>query len=360
VIELDAVVPIAGVAPVTARLRAGEIVRLTGPAPACAALLDVIAGRRAPRAGAVRRDPRAVPVLVRAGEVAPPGVAPAAAVAAWAALAGAPRMRGGAAVVDAAAALAARGAAVAAPVWLIDGAVPPATAAVVEAAAEAARGGAGAVVWRDDAGRARVDHTIALTASAAAAPPRRRGPTARVVRATPWRAIGALAAHAALAPAAWGLAAVAAAWLALAAWVIAAHQGYWTAAGSGAALVWLARLGAIGAAVIAATATAARARAAPAWPLIVRETGAGAVARIATALAIDVGGAALLAAVAIVPSVWMLDGAGAIAATLAAAVGRGAAPVVAATVAGAVERGPAPAGVGAVAGVVAAVALAAL
>jgi hypothetical protein len=260
VIELDAVVPIAGVAPVTARLRAGEIVRLTGPAPACAALLDVIAGRRAPRAGAVRRDPRAVPVLVRAGEVAPPasrrrrggrvgGAGGCAADARW---------RGG---VDAAAALAARGAAVAG-AGVADrrrGAAGDRGGGRGGGRGGAGRRGRGRLARRRRA-RARRSHDRAdrERGRGAAAPARSDGPRgARDAVARDRRARGP---RGAAAPAAWGLAAVAAAWLALAAWVIAAHQGYWTAAGSGAALVWLARLGAIGAAVIAATATAARAR----------------------------------------------------------------------------------------------------
>jgi len=359
VIELREVVAIRGGAPVSARIRAGEVARLEGPPPACAALLEVIAGRRPPLAGEVRRDPRGAAVLVRAGERLPTGVDAGAAVAVWAALAGAP-CGAGAVPGDRGVAAAARGAAHPAPLWLIDGALPATTEAMIQVAAEAARGGAGAMLWTAGPARGRVDQVIALTAAPAASPPPRRPAPRSAPRPTPWRAIGRFALAAAAAPSAFGLAALVAAWLAVAAWVVAAHQGYWTAAGSAAALAWVARLGAIGAAVIAATATAARARAAPAWPMMLRDAGAGPLARVATGLAADVGGVALTAAAAIVPTLWLARGPLALGAVLGASAARAAAVLGAAALAGAVERGRAPAGTGALVGVVAAVAIAAL
>lgn len=349
-IELRELVAAPGLAPVTASVRVGEVVRLDGPPAAARAVLEVLAGRRAALAGEVRwRDPRGRAVLVRAGERLPSGLEPAAARALWCELAGGaggPRAHVGG--VGEAAAAAARGFGVAPAVWLIDGPREPGVEAVVAAADDEVRGGAGALVWTATAMHGHADRviTVELASVGAGGAPRATAPAASAAEAGGSRVDGArrlwalarFAGAAAAARAAVACAAVSAVWLALIAAVVATHEGFWFIEGSGVGLAWIARFGALGAAAVTAVAAATRAARAQAWPAMLRETRAG---RPSCALALvlgDAGGAAPAAVVAAWPALW----------TSVATAGQGGAlrPLVAtvavvfgAVVAGAVTRG---------------------
>ena len=335
-IELRDVVAAPGLAPLTATVRMGEVVRLEGAPAAARAVLEVIAGRRAPVAGAVAwRDPRGRGVLVRAGEALPPGVDGAAALALWCALAGGEgTVRGGGA--------AARGAGVAPAVWLIDGAVEAAAAAVIDRAEETVRGGSGAMVWSAAAARGRADRAIVVEEAGATA--RGGGPAPASAsrelrpldRARAAWALARFAAAASSARGAIGVAVVSALWLAVVAATLAVHEGFWYVEGGRHGLGLTAWLGGLGVAAAAAAAAAGRAAAARAWPAMLRETRVQPAIR---ALALTVGdgaGAVPAAVVAAWPSWWMT------AATSGAGLGRtlsvALAIVLAAVVAGALTR----------------------
>ncbi|MCB9559109.1 MAG: hypothetical protein H6708_01725 [Kofleriaceae bacterium] len=325
VIELRGVVAIAGAAPLSLAVRRGEVVRLDGPAPVVSAVLDVIAGRRAPRAGeVVRRD--AVPLVVRAGERMPAGVE-ASAVALWAALAGLGG-RGASAVAagvgdgDGArgdGAAAARGGAIAAPVWLIDGALDDDGAAAV---AGRRRGGAGR---RRGAGvdggarprpqrprrhrrRRRAVGAAGGARGAARARARRRGPRDRALRG----GVGRRHAGAGAGRADRGVGRAGRGGGRRPRGLLVSDRRRGVAAS--ADLVRRRRHGAVAA---AATWSATRAAAARAWPAMLRETGAPPRLRAAALVAGDVAAVALAAAVASVPAVWAWRLAAALAAAVA-------------------------------------------
>ena len=320
-IELRELVAAPGLAPVTANVRVGEVVRLDGPAAATRALLEVIAGRRAAVSGEVTwRDPHGRAVLVRAGERTPPGFEESAAVALWRALAGgrdggrvghdddAVAERGGAG-----AAAAARGFGVAPVIWLIDGVSERAVETVVAAADARVRGGAGALVWTAAAARGHADRAItvapavgegAVISAAATMPPAAAMRARRDDLGRGAAALARFAAAAASSRAALAIAAVGALWLALLAVVIATHEEFWYVEGSRAGLILLARLGGLGVAAITAVAAASRAAVGRAWPAMLRETRVSAVMR-ALALAVgDAAGAAPAAVVAACAPIW--------------------------------------------------------
>ncbi len=358
-IELRGVVAVAGMRPVSAVVRAGEVVRIEGPAAAVSALMEVMAGRRTACAGEIVRRREggggAPAVLVRRGERMVGGVEPEAALALWAALAGGQWVEDGGERESVTASgtaeekekekersagsgvggvwAARRGRALRVPLWLVDGGLEPAVEAAIERAAEDVRAGAGVMMWTAGAGRERVDRVIVVEVGAGRAMARAAGP-ARTRSAVPWRAIGRFAAAAVISPGATAIGAIAAAWLALAAATVAAHEGFWFAEGGSAALERVATIGAVGASVAAAVAAAARAAAAPGWPAMLRETEASAAARTLALIAGDVGGAVLTSAVAAMPAVWAMRGPGTFTEVIAAL----GATLMAAGVAGAVTR----------------------
>jgi hypothetical protein len=357
VIELRGLVASAGQAPLTAAIRVGEVVRLDGDPAATRAVIEVIAGRRAAIAGAVRwRDRDGRGVVIRAGEALPPGIDGEAAAALWGALSGG---RGRARAVGAgeAGAAARRGFGAAPVVWLVDGAVEEGAEAVVAAADEDVRGGSGALAWTAAAGRGRADRAILVEAVApSAARPtgqaraggdeaaiggaRRVGDRARAAVAIARFAIAAAGSRGALATGA-----VAALWLAITAAVLAVHEGHWFLEGSRAGLAWIARLAGLGAAAIAASSAATRAAVARAWLAMLRETGASPAARLAALAAGDIAGAVPAALVAACPAVWSagaLADAGVLRAALAAALAVSLAAALAAAVTRGLRVGPLP------------------
>ncbi len=320
-VELHDVIAAKGMAPLSGRLRSGEVVRIDGPRHAVSALLDVIAGRRAPRSGRLETRGGAR-ILVRDGERTAAGVETGDAIAMWVALASptrGPRTCGDTAAEDPAA----RGLDVASPVWIVDGALAPGAERIVQRAAEAVRTGDGLMVWTGASRSAGNDRVIVVELDDHASRPRSRAPTAarRGERARaahwPWRAALRFAAAAATARSALAVAAVVTLWIAACAATVAAHEGFWYAPGSAGALDVVARLSAMGAIAIAATAAAARAAAAAAWPAMLRETGASSTARALVLLAGDAGGAAFPALVAALPAMWARDSLAAIASLLA-------------------------------------------
>lgn len=330
-VELHDVIAAKGMAPLSARLRSGEVVRIDGPRHAVSALLDVIAGRRAPRSGRVETRGGAR-VLVRDGERTAAGVEPGDAIDLWAALASSsrgPRTRDDAEVEDPAA----RGLEVASPVWLVDGALAPGAEQIVQRAAEAVRTGDGLMVWTGPSRSAGNDRVIVIDVDDHAGPRARANPAARRggrARAAtwPWRAALRFAAEAAMARSALAVAAVVTLWIAACAATVAAHEGFWFAPGSAGALDVVARLSAMGGIAIIATAAAARAAAAAAWPAMLRETGASPAARALALLAGDAGGAAFPAVAAALPAMWARDPLAAIVSVLAAIVAASAAATI--------------------------------
>jgi hypothetical protein len=363
VIDLRALVALPGLAPVTARLHAGEVVRIEGDASAVAALLDVIAGRRRAHAGEVVRDAAAATCLVRRGEELPPGVDAAAAIELWSSFAAEPAARRG--VRDGTRA-AARGHAVARTIWLADRGLDDASERAVQAAADEVRAGPGLMIWADAPGRERSDRVLVLAAapasgdaaSARSAPrsPLRRAAVPPVRRLDSWRAVIRFAAAAALSRSALVMGAVAALWIAACAVTLAAHEDFWFAAGSAAALAQLATLSCGGTAIACATATAARYGAAPAWPAMLRETGVSLTLRSAALVGADVGGAAIAALVAALPAVWMVYGTATGADATASVVATLGTIAASAAAAGGVARVAAP-GIGALVGAGLAIAL---
>lgn len=371
-IELRGVVAAHGLRPITAMLRDGEVVRLDGSPAATAAIMEVIARRRAPLAGAVIGHDAGPAVLVRAGERLPSALDPRAALALWASLAGAraaakvdlPRVLPS----DPDAQAASRGSMHRRPVWLVDG-TPGGAAAIARAAADAVRGGDG-VMLVDRTSDIAADRTIAIegdrerdgedagerdampSSAESASPRKRRTPTvSERWTCMRWGAIARFALAAARAPAAIAVAVVAALWLAAWTAAVGAHEGFWYDAGSADALGWIARFGGMGPIAAVAVVAAARARAAPAWPALLRETGAGPIARAATLIAADAGASLGAALVAALPAVWLARGPASAADAIASALLAIVATLIAASAAGAIERvGRVPAGLGALVG----------
>lgn len=388
-IDLRGLVAVAGQAPLTGSVRVGEVVRLDGPPALARAVLEVIAGRRAPLAGEVGwRDPAGRGVLIRAGEALPPGIDAGAATTLWRALVGGDP-RGGSRRSAASrrvdgprgsgVAAAARGLGGGPTLWLIDGALATDVAAVVATADEQVRGGDGALLWTAAAARGPADRVIVVAAAgadrvaaeaggagasaagagagvstgvatgAATAAARRLGWSAELTRAS--AALIRFAGGVAASRGALATAAVSALGLALVAAVVATHEGFWFDEGRRAGLAWLARLAALGAAGVAAVAAATRAAVGQAWPAMLRETGAARwLQRLALGLG-DAAGAAPTAAIAAWPALWMaaaLDGAAGLARAAVVAI----AVLVGAVAAGAATRVVgARAAVGAVVGV---------
>lgn len=295
-IELRGVVASVGQAPLSARVRVGEVVRLEGDAAAATALLEVLSGRRTAQAGeVVWREPAARGVLVRAGEALPPAVDGAAAARLWSTFAGGEPTRR--AVRDPGD----RGRGVPA-VWLVDGPLGPARAGWRGAIEDEVRGGRGALVTTEPGGQ--VDRAIALVAGepAPGAPP--PPAVAGLARRRVARALAGFAGEVAGGRTTAALAAVMALALALAAAVVATHEGFWFEDGSRRGLAWVARLAATGAALVLPLVAATRAAVGRAWPAMLRETRAP---RSAIALALvtgDVAAVAPAAAVAAWPTVW--------------------------------------------------------
>ena len=161
--------------------------------------------------------------------------------------------------------------------------------------------------------RERPDRELVITTSSVPAhitrAPRaaRRPPTRTLAEATTRHALAQFAIAACVSPAAFAVAALVALWIAACAVAVSAHEGFWFEVGSAAAFDRLTRLVAIGAAIASSTATAARCGAAPAWPAMLRETGASRVSRqLALGLG-DVGPALAPTCVAALPAIWMLD-----------------------------------------------------
>lgn len=303
-VELHDLIAVAGMKPLSARLRSGEVVRVDGSPRAVSALLDVIAGRRPAWGGtlAVRGGAR---LLVRAGDRMAAGVEPAEAIAVWSALAGAaPPARRARTSSDPAT----RGEHLRPAIWIVDGELPDASEAIVQRAAETVRAGDGVMVWSGGARRARVDRVLVVEDGDApvrtTATPRAARPPARP---WPWRAVARFAAAAATARPALAVGVVVALWTAACAATVAAHEGFWYAEGSAGALRLVAQLSALGAIVLSATAAAVRAATAPTWPAMLRETDAGVPLRALVLIAGDAGGAAVAAAVAALPPLWGRD-----------------------------------------------------
>lgn len=288
-IDLREVVVAPGAAPLTATIRAGEVVRVEGPH--ASAFCDVLAGRRAPLAGEVIRRRAQSAIRLHASDRLPGD--PGDALRLFAALAGAsaPDAR----VADAASApgdearAIARARVAAPPLWIVDGALGPAAEDLVQAAADEIRAGGAAIVWTasPDPRRARVDRTIVVEPGGAAtsAPP--LAPAARRARVAGAAALGRFVAATASSRAALGLAAVAAACLALAGWTVAAHEGFWYDPGTAAATGTVGPLAIALIALVAGAATAVRASSSPTWPAMLRDTGARARVRLAAVLAGD-------------------------------------------------------------------------
>ena len=294
-IELRGVVVAAGTRPVSATIRAGEIVRVDGPH--AAALCEVLAGRRAPVAGAVIRRGTRSAILLRASDRLPGDAADA--LRLFAALAGA--APGAIALPEGDEARAIARARVVAPdLWIVDGVLGAAAEELVQAAAEEIRAGGAAMVWTAaaDPRRGRVDRVITIEvgegAAAGEAAPRatgRGGGVAAYVTAT------------AASRAALGFAALAAGCLALVAWTVAAHEGFWFAPGSAAAMDPVGPIAVATIAVLAGVMAAVRAAAAPTWPAMLRDTGVAAPRRVAAVVAGDVAPVLPAAAVAALASV---------------------------------------------------------
>jgi hypothetical protein len=331
-LELHDVIASAGTKPLSARLRSGEVVRVEGAPRAVSALLDVMAGRTLPCSGTVvmRGGGR---LLVRDGETLAAGVEPGDAIAVWSALAdpmGARVSQRGPRAPDEPRALepATRGVDLVAPVWIVDGELTEASEQIAARAAESVRAGDGLMIWTPSARRERADRVLTIepadarevtvaTASTRAEPAR--------AKPWPWRAIARFAAAAAMARAAIAVGVVVALWTAAAAATVGAHEGFWFAAGSAGALHLVAQLSTWGAIALTATASAARAAAAPTWPAMLRETDARPIVRAAVLFAGDAGGAAIAAIVAALPSLWVADPIGALVTWLACVAVAGAA-----------------------------------
>lgn len=306
-VELHDVIAVAGMKPLSARLRSGEVIRVDGSPRAVSALLDVIAGRRPARSGtlAVRGGAR---LLVRDGDRMAAGVDPGESIAVWSALAGEARPAGPVPPSPVSSEPATRGEHLRSAIWIVDGELADASEAIVQRAAEAVRAGDGVMVWSGGARRARVDRVLVIEDGDA---PVRPSPTRRSerprARPWPWRAVARFVAAAASARPALAVGVVVALWTAACAATVAAHEGFWYAEGSAGALRLVARLSGLGAIVLCATAAAARAATAPTWPAMLRETDAGVPLRALVLIAGDAGGAAVAAAVAAMPAIWARD-----------------------------------------------------
>jgi hypothetical protein len=333
-IDLREVVLAPGAAPLSATIRAGEVIRIDGPH--ASALCEVLAGRRAPLAGRVIRRGAGTPILVHADDRLPGEAADA--LRLFATLAGTvpdeTRIADAAAHGEQARAIA-RASLVRTALWIVDGPLEREAEQVVQVAAEEIRAGGGAMVWTaaSDPRRERVDRTITTAGGSPGA--------LRPAVPPPGRAAGGIAAFVAATAAsrgALGFAALAALALALCAWTVGAHEGFWFAPGSAAAADVVAPIAVASIAILAAVLTAVRAGAAPTWPAMLRDSGASAVRRWAAVVAGDVAAAlpsvaiAALAAVRLAPVVLL---AALAAALIARAVRHGALGVVAGAIAGA-------------------------